>query len=137
MAVKTLVVTALLAALLGVTSCHRSSSPSPALLPAHREAPPAASPEAPPPVPAISDPAPAASSTPPPAGGSLGVDFANAVQPILEARCQPCHFPGGKVYEEMPFDQPETIRILGEALFTRIKAPDEQAMIRAFLAQGP
>ena len=35
----------------------------------------------------------------------------------------------------LPFDKPETIRDLGERLFTRIKAENEQAVIRAFLAQ--
>ena len=37
------------------------------------------------------------------------VDFAKQVQPILQARCQPCHFPGGKVYASMPFDRAETV----------------------------
>ena len=62
-------------------------------------------------------------------------DFARDVRPILERRCQPCHFEGGKMYERLPFDRPETISKLGEKLFTRIKAPDEQKVIRAFLAQ--
>jgi hypothetical protein len=38
------------------------------------------------------------------------------------------------MYERLPFDRPETIRTLGEKLFTRIKAEDEQALIRRFLA---
>jgi hypothetical protein len=37
------------------------------------------------------------------------------------------------MYEKLPFDRAETIRTLGEKLFTRIKAPEEQAAIRAFL----
>ena len=63
------------------------------------------------------------------------VEFARDIQPILEKRCQPCHFPGGKMYARLPFDKPETIHKLGERLFTRIKAEDEQTVIRAFLAQ--
>lgn len=63
------------------------------------------------------------------------VDFARDVQPILEKRCQPCHFPGGKMHAKLPFDKPETIRHLGQRLFTRIKKEEEQAVIRAFLAQ--
>ena len=39
------------------------------------------------------------------------------------------------MYERLPFDRPETIRELGEKLFTRIKSEEEQALIRAFLAQ--
>ncbi len=64
------------------------------------------------------------------------VDFGKQVRPILEARCQPCHFTGGKMYERMPFDRPQTIRILGKKMFTRIKDEREQAILRVFLAQG-
>jgi len=64
------------------------------------------------------------------------VDFEKQVRPILEAQCQPCHFPGGKMYERMPFDRPQTIRTLGTKMFTRIKDEREQAILRAFLAQG-
>ena len=64
------------------------------------------------------------------------VDFARDVRPILEARCQPCHFTGGRMYEALPFDREETVHLLGTKLFTRIKAEDEQRIIRALLAQG-
>jgi hypothetical protein len=62
-------------------------------------------------------------------------DFDSEIKPIFHTRCQPCHFPGGKVYERMPFDKPETITRLGEKLFTRIKDKDEQRLIREFLSQ--
>ena len=61
-------------------------------------------------------------------------DFAHSVRPILEAHCQPCHFPGGKMYARLPFDKPETVLKLNTKLFTRIKNEQEQAAIRAFLA---
>ncbi len=64
------------------------------------------------------------------------VDFQNEVRPLLETRCGPCHFAGGRMYEKLPFDEPATIHYLGEQLFTRIQAPDEQRLLRAFLAQG-
>jgi hypothetical protein len=67
---------------------------------------------------------------------AAAADFAHDVRPILEKRCQPCHFEGGKMYERLPFDRAETIQRLGARLFTRIKAEDEQAVIRRFLAQG-
>ena len=63
------------------------------------------------------------------------VSFETQIRPILEKRCQPCHFTGGKMYARMPFDRPQTIRTLGEKMFTRIKDPKEQAVLRAFLAQ--
>ena len=76
-------------------------------------------------------------SPPPPAAATPAVDFARDIRPILEARCQPCHFPGGKMYERLPFDRAQTIRDLGPKLFTRIKTPDQQATIGQFLAQQP
>jgi hypothetical protein len=63
------------------------------------------------------------------------VDFAKQIQPILQARCQPCHFPGGKVYASMPFDRAETVLRLREKLFTRIKEEEQRKLIRAFLAE--
>ncbi len=63
------------------------------------------------------------------------VDFQTQIKPVLESRCQPCHFSGGKVYQPMPFDRPETIKRLGTKLFTRIKDENERRLIRDFLAQ--
>jgi hypothetical protein len=62
-------------------------------------------------------------------------DFDTEIKPIFQARCQPCHFQGGKVYEKLPFDKPETITRLGTKLFTRIKDEKERALIREFLDQ--
>jgi len=75
-------------------------------------------------------------SAPPPTPKTPPVDFQAQIRPILEKRCQPCHFAGGKMYARMPFDQPRTIHILGEKMFTRIKDPKEQALLRAFLTQA-
>lgn len=63
------------------------------------------------------------------------VDFARQIQPILAARCQPCHFPGGVMHQRLPFDQPATIHKLGTRLFSRIRDEKEQALIRAFLEE--
>ena len=63
------------------------------------------------------------------------VDFETEIRPILEMRCQPCHFEGGKQYARMPFDQSRTILDLGTKLFSRIKDPEEQAFIQKFLDQ--
>jgi hypothetical protein len=75
-------------------------------------------------------------NSPAPQPKAQPVDFQTQIRPILEERCQPCHFTGGKMYEKMPFDRPQTIRTLGEKMFTRIKDPKEQAILRAFLAEG-
>lgn len=68
------------------------------------------------------------------AAATAAVGFETEILPILSGRCRPCHFEGGKMYERLPFDRPETIRTLGTRLFTRIKEPREQERIRAFLA---
>jgi protocatechuate 3,4-dioxygenase beta subunit len=64
------------------------------------------------------------------------IDFETHVRPIVEPACAPCHFEGGKMYHELPFDRPETIRKLGTKLFSRVKDEHEQATIRAFLQQS-
>jgi hypothetical protein len=90
-----------------------------------------------PPAPAVPSPPVAASEpAPPPAAADPEprITFAGQIQPIL-ARCTPCHFPGGKMYAKLPFDRAETVRLLGERLFTRIHDESERQLIRAFLAQ--
>jgi hypothetical protein len=62
-------------------------------------------------------------------------DFQRDVRPILEKRCQPCHFEGGKMYARLPFDKAATVDKLGEKLFTRIKKEEERAVIRAYLSR--
>jgi len=69
------------------------------------------------------------------APASTKVDFATQIKPIFEAKCQPCHFNGGTMYQSLPFDRPETIKTLGTKLFTRIKDEDNRRLIREFLAQ--
>jgi hypothetical protein len=84
---------------------------------------------------ATATPAPAVGPNTAPASTAARVDFARDVQPILLSHCQPCHFPGGKMYDRRPFDRAATIRDLGTKLFTRIKDENEQAVIRRFLEQ--
>ena len=64
------------------------------------------------------------------------VDFKTDVRPIFEAKCQPCHFPGGKMYDKLPFDRSATILSLGTKLFTRIRNEDQRALIRKFLEEN-
>jgi len=80
---------------------------------------------------------PSASRTQPAAAATetTKIDFATQVRPLLEARCTPCHFAGGTMYERLPFDRPETIKKLGTKLFTRIKDEKERRLLSEFLAQ--
>lgn len=79
----------------------------------------------------------AGAPVPDPEGPAAAVTFEKDMAPILSARCQPCHFPGGKMYSKLPFDRAETIRRLGTKLFTRIKDEKTQTLIKAILASGP
>ena len=56
------------------------------------------------------------------------------VKPILQTRCSPCHFPGGKMYDTMPFDKTLTIRKHSAGILRRIKG-EEAEKIKAFLEQ--
>ena len=68
-----------------------------------------------------------------PFGPNVKPDFDTDIKPILQTRCQPCHFQGGQVYEKLPFDKPATIAKLGTRLFTRIKDEKERRLIQEFL----
>jgi len=139
-----IIVTLLLAG--GVAACLRGGGVSPAASPSAPSASAAsASSSSPAPSPSPESPAEPASEVvlvaarggSPEVSGKLSaprVDFAADVLPIVD-RCRPCHFEGGKMYDQLPFDRPETIHLLGERLFTRIKGEDERATLRAFLAR--
>lgn len=73
-------------------------------------------------------------AAPPATSERRQVEFEATVQPILQARCQPCHFTGGVMHEKLPFDRHETVDKLGTRLFSRIRKENEQAVIRKFLA---
>src|SRR5262245_24534916 len=60
---------------------------------------------------------------------TVRIDFDTQVKPIFKSKCMPCHFEGGKVYDRMPFDRPETIRKLGTRLFTRIHEQNDRRLI--------
>lgn len=81
----------------------------------------------------VSDPA-AVSDT---SSTASRVDFDSQLKPIFKSKCMPCHFEGGKMYQQLPFDRAETIRKLGDKLFTRIKEENDRKMIQEFLNQSP
>ena len=63
------------------------------------------------------------------------VDFDTQLKPIFQTKCMPCHFSGGKMYDQLPFDKPATIKKLGTRLFTRIKDEHDRKLIEDFLTQ--
>ena len=63
------------------------------------------------------------------------VNFKTQVQPVMEKNCSPCHFPGGKLYQKLPFDNGEIIIAHKAAILKRIKNDEEVNMIRRYGAQ--
>jgi len=63
------------------------------------------------------------------------INYQTQIQPILEARCSPCHFNGGKMYQKMPFDKGETIIDHQAGILKRIKDDQEAALIKQYVRQ--
>lgn len=61
--------------------------------------------------------------------------FVSSVRPILLGRCAPCHEPGGKMYDRLPFDHPEVVASHREGVLRRVKDPDERAAIERWLSR--
>jgi hypothetical protein len=59
--------------------------------------------------------------------------FAQTVQPILARTCAPCHAPGGKMYDRLPFDKPEVVRDNREGILRRLKVPDDREAVERWL----
>jgi hypothetical protein len=64
------------------------------------------------------------------------IQFSSHVQPIMQKRCTPCHFTGGKMYARMPFDKDTTIINHQASILKRIKDEEENSVIRKFLRQN-
>jgi len=63
------------------------------------------------------------------------IDFTSQVQPVLVKNCSPCHFPGGKMYQKMPFDKDTTIINHEAGILRRIKG-EENLVIKTFIQQN-
>jgi hypothetical protein len=63
----------------------------------------------------------------------VSTDF-KPVGEMLGRSCAPCHNPGGKMYATLPFDNPEIVSSHGESILGRIKAPEDHALLEAWLA---
>jgi len=61
------------------------------------------------------------------------VIFSAQILPMLQDRCSPCHFPGGKMYEKMPFDQPKTLLEHSEGILKRFKDESENRLLKQFV----
>jgi len=64
------------------------------------------------------------------------VDFNARIQPLLVKHCSPCHFPGGKLYEKLPFDQEITLLSHQKGILKRFKDEAELSLLRQYIEQG-
>lgn len=67
---------------------------------------------------------------------SASIDFDKQVKPIFVKNCSPCHFPGGKMYDKLPFDKDTTILNHYEAILKRIKNEEENNLLKKFISQN-
>jgi len=83
-------------------------------------------------------PAVAAAISPPspPPTKAPGPTFDATVRPVLESRCTLCHYPGGRMYERLPFDQPPVVAAHADGIRRRLKGADLEALER-WLASLP
>ncbi len=77
-------------------------------------------------------PAPAAALVTAPAPDDAAFDA--TVRPLLARTCAPCHNPGGKLYDRLPFDRAEMIRAHRDGVLRRLKGADLET-VRTWL--GP
>ena len=73
-------------------------------------------------------PAPAATATP---AARADTDlFRSTVRPVLLTHCAPCHEPGGKMYERLPFENPQVVADHRAGVLRRLKGEDREAVER-------
>ena len=91
--------------------------------------PPRTAPAAPSPV-ATAPPTEVPSPSPPPAPTQSPDIFATVVRPVLKTHCAPCHEPGGRLYDRLPFDNPKVVSSHSEKILRRLKDEDKEALTR-------
>ncbi len=78
-------------------------------------------------------PAPAPQALAPASMPSSAEVFESRVRPLLARTCTPCHVPGGKMYERLPFDKPEVVRSNQDSILKRLKAPEDRQALENWL----
>jgi hypothetical protein len=62
--------------------------------------------------------------------------FRSTVRPVLLAHCAPCHEPGGKMCERLPFENPQVVADRQAGVLRRLKGEDREA-VEKWLATLP
>ena len=56
---------------------------------------------------------------------------------LLARTCTPCHVPGGRMYERLPFDRADVVLAHKDRILRRLKNPDDRAVLERWLAGQP
>jgi hypothetical protein len=67
------------------------------------------------------------SPSPPPEPTAVPDLFAGSVRPILKSHCAPCHEPGGRLYDRLPFDNSRVVSSHAAGILRRLKGEDRAA----------
>src|SRR5262245_677852 len=57
------------------------------------------------------------------------------VKVMLSTNCAPCHNPGGKMYERLPFDNPEIVRTNSTRISGRLNKPEDKKLLEDWLSE--
>jgi hypothetical protein len=57
------------------------------------------------------------------------------VKQMLSTNCSPCHIPGGKMYERLPFDDPQTVRAHAARISGRLNKPEDKELLEDWLSE--
>ena len=68
-----------------------------------------------------------------PSGADPDSVFAADILPMLEFRCEGCHFPGGEQYASLPFDDSRVVVVLGDGMLSQFENDEDRALMRAYL----
>ena len=63
------------------------------------------------------------------------IHFASHVMPLLQQKCSPCHFEGGKMHVKMPFDEASTI-ISHQAGILKRFSHEEKMLLEKFIRES-
>ena len=63
------------------------------------------------------------------------IDFEKEVLPVLVEHCSPCHFTGGKMYDQLPFDKEATLIKNADKILKRVEKDEKKAIVKEFLLQ--
>jgi len=65
--------------------------------------------------------------------------FTVAIVPVLRDQCAGCHFAGGPMYKDLPFDDQATVTRLGDAVMVQLEGKGQERMRQwlALVRRGP